>query len=232
MKRYGMVILMGLVLGTNVQAQTTLRTNTTFDETWNNVIDQLIDTGAEFTTDKESGIIRSKSTVRMKYGESTASCSLTPKYLIPVNSSEPYAQRATFGDSTALASVMNNTNGVRMSFETDEWAMKYNGKLLGRSLFGVDFTTDTIPHVDRLPYGNRGKMSTNPYYAKTVNYDWTIVVRSVEGGSTVRVSEKYSGEVIDWQGTTLRQLVLVFQDFAVYSWKCDGGRNTLGISVN
>jgi hypothetical protein len=31
MKRYGMVILMGLVLGTNVQAQTTLRTNTDID---------------------------------------------------------------------------------------------------------------------------------------------------------------------------------------------------------
>jgi hypothetical protein len=249
MNKISKMVLVGMVLSTSVQAQVTHNTTTSFDESWNKVIEQLVDRGIDFTADKENGIIRSRTTKRMTYGESGASCSLTPKHIIPVtefaqdiadgargplasaiaNAGGSPLERAQRGDSAAIASIINNQDNPRMPFDSD-WGKKYLADNLNRKGYGVDFTTTPIPQTSTLSWGTRGRQTANHFRNFKINYDFTILVRSVDGGSSVRMTEKYSGDVVQWIGTTSKAMIIIFQDFGVYTWNCTNSPSTLGLT--
>jgi hypothetical protein len=257
MNKFSKIIFVGMVLSTNVQAQVIHNTTDSLDVTWNKVIDQLVDKGVDFTVDKQSGIIRSRTTKRMTYGESGASCSLTPKYIVAGKATpgflESFAEDLTHspvsravargvkqpspvelasrGDSAAVDYIINNPSQFpRHEFDSD-WGKKYMQNNLNSKEYGVDFTTTPIPQTPTLSWGTRGKQQANRFRELKINYDVTILVRSVDGGSSIRVMEKYSGDAVQMIGASTKGFSpAVWYDFGVYTWNCVTSPSVLGLT--
>ena len=260
MKKFSKMVLVGMVLSTNVHAQVIHNTTDSLDVTWNKVIDQLVDKGIDFTADKQNGIIRSRTTKRMTYGESGASCSLTPKYIVAAQLSGGFLQvfgeelkfqgtrgairdadklsvveLATRGDSAAVDYIINNPSQFPHHEFDSDLGKKYMQNNLNRNEYGVDFTTTPIPQTPTLSWGNRVNVASaqriNRFREFKIKYDFTILVRSVDGGSSVRVMEKYSGDAIQMIGSRSPGLSpAIWNDFGVYTWNCVNSSSVLGLT--